>query len=187
MTVPGNKRENAKSQRALEAVTRIEALIKAIQSGTLEDVQKCCVAFRDQSECSTARDVKGRGCLHLVAQRRDAAAVDICKHLVERVKCDVEMRDEEGATALLIAMSRANYLVLEYLLVEAKANAVVTICWRGDMAGSLSMRSPSSMVSSRKTVDPEKASAKFRYTLGSPVGVPWPIRTLKSPPLMVTV
>jgi len=126
MTVPGNKRENAKSQRALEAVTRIEALIKAIQSGTLEDVQKCCVAFRDQSECSTARDVKGRGCLHLVAQRRDAAAVDICKHLVERVKCDVEMRDEEGATALLIAMSRANYLVLEYLLVEAKANALVT-------------------------------------------------------------
>ena len=127
MTVAAkDKRENASSQRAMEAISRIETLIKAIQKGTLEEVIKSCLAFRDQTEVLTARDVKGRGCLHLIAQRRDVAAVDICKHLVENVKCDVETRDADGATALLIAMSRANALVLEYLLVHGKADALVT-------------------------------------------------------------
>ena len=121
-----DKRENASTQRAVEAISRIETLIKAIQKGTLEEVIKSCIAFRDQTEVLTARDVKGRGCLHLIAQRRDVAAVDICKHLVETIKCDVEMRDADGATALLIAMSRANALVLEYLLVDGKADALVT-------------------------------------------------------------
>ena len=119
--------DSEKKQRAaVEAVSRIEKLIECIQSGTVEDVEKACASFRDQSECRTARDVKGRGCMHLVAQRKDAAAVDICKHLVEKVKCDVEMKDEDGATAVLIAASRANYLVLEYLLVRANADALVT-------------------------------------------------------------
>ena len=127
MTVAAkDKRENASSQRAVEAISRIETLIKSIQKGTLEEVIKSCLAFRDQTEVVSARDVKGRGCLHLIAQRRDVAAVDICKHLVGNVKCDVEMRDADGATALLIAMSRANALVLEYLLVDGKADALVT-------------------------------------------------------------
>ena len=105
MTVAAkDKRENATSQRAVEAISRIETLIKSIQKGTLEEVIKSCLAFRDQTEVLSARDVKGRGCLHLIAQRRDVAAVDICKHLVGNVKCDVEMRDADGATALLIAM-----------------------------------------------------------------------------------
>ena len=121
-----DERENASSQRAVEAISRIETLIKSIREGTLREVVRSCLSFRDQTELLTVRDVKGRGCVHLIAQRRDAAAVDICKHLVENIKCDVEMRDADGATALLIAMSRANAAVLECLLVHGKADALVT-------------------------------------------------------------
>ena len=41
MTVAAkDKRENASSQRAVEAISRIETLIKSIQKGTLEEVIK---------------------------------------------------------------------------------------------------------------------------------------------------
>ena len=69
-----------------------------------------------------------------------------------------------------------------------KAKAVVTICWRGDISGSTALV-PSSTVTPRNRLLPAKASATvvMPAALASPLTAePAPMRTLNSPPEMVT-
>jgi ankyrin repeat protein len=134
--------------RALKTITKIEEIIEAISRGTVEDVKQKCAEYCDvngstssrNDDCATdgtaettkerleqlrtVRDKKGRGVLHLVAQRRDEEAVKICEYFVNEIEVNAEDRDLDGATAVLIACARANWLVLEFLVLKKRADVM---------------------------------------------------------------
>nr|XP_010917583.1 uncharacterized protein LOC105042167 isoform X5 [Elaeis guineensis] len=107
----------ADASAALSVRQTVKKFLDAARTGNLDLFKKLAMQLDDgKGLAKTVADVKDankRTALHFAARE---GRTDVCKYLLEELKLDVNMRDDDGETPLIHASRQGHFLTAKYLL-----------------------------------------------------------------------
>lgn len=102
---------------ALAVRQKVQHFLNAARTGSLDLLKKFAAQLDDgKGLAQTVADVKDankRGALHFAARE---GQTEVCKYIVEELKLDVNIKDEDGETPLLHAARQGHVATVKYLI-----------------------------------------------------------------------
>ncbi|KAG1334089.1 putative ankyrin-1 [Cocos nucifera] len=100
-----------------EARQKVQKFLDAARTGNLDLFKKLAMQLDEgkglAKTVAAVKDANKRTALHFAARE---GRTEVCKYLLEELKLDVNMRDDDGETPLIHASRQGHFLTAKYLL-----------------------------------------------------------------------